>query len=114
MGNCIPIFNWIWQGYPGHFIASEACKFRLCTVVGKFLVSTIGDYYSRDGERRTVGLDRYYETMVFGAEKRQDCGCYEQDSGNELACVGYNEHEDAQRGHIKVCREWATKEKQDG
>lgn len=92
-----PKADWKWFGNVGHFIAGSSCQFHLCTVVGPWLVSTIGEYWP-DREVRAitarsrgieitgrgdlwdadymekigwgeVGLNRQYETMVFVAGK---------------------------------------------
>ena len=41
--------KWVWMPHPGHFIGSKNCKFHLNTYVGKYIVSTIGEYWT---ERR--------------------------------------------------------------
>jgi hypothetical protein len=38
----IPPERWKWFGNAGHFICSRDCQFHLCTLVGKYLVSTVG------------------------------------------------------------------------
>lgn len=37
--------NWKWFGHAGHFICARDCQFHLCTLVGKHLVSTVGEYW---------------------------------------------------------------------
>lgn len=37
--------EWEWFGAPGHFICSEDCRFHLCTKVGCYLVSTVGEMW---------------------------------------------------------------------
>ena len=58
------------RGWPGHFICSDRCKFRLNTLLEyddkKIVVSTIGNMYI-DGKPETIGYRRWYETMVFYA-----------------------------------------------
>lgn len=89
-----------WFGHAGHFICAEWCRFHLCTQVGNFLVSTVGEYMpdapvretlaqsrgvvleGRGDARRAdylnkvgfeqIGYDRLYETMVFKAGKPCD------------------------------------------
>jgi hypothetical protein len=36
--------RWKWYGHAGHFICSPWCQFHICTNVGKYLVSTVGEY----------------------------------------------------------------------
>jgi len=38
----IPESKWKWFGDAGHFICSQWCQFHLCTLVGKYLISTVG------------------------------------------------------------------------
>jgi len=49
-------------GEQHHFIGK--CEFHLATFVDDILVSTVGAY-PRDDEFEMIGVDRYYETMVF-------------------------------------------------
>ena len=37
--------NWKWFGNPGHFICAQNCRFHLCTLVGNYLVSTVGELW---------------------------------------------------------------------
>lgn len=95
--------KWIWMPHPAHFICARDCKFFMATKVGKYIVSTVGeylpDYQIRElyAETRKVNLEgrgdarladymkkigfedlRYdgwkYETIVFGATKRRGEG----------------------------------------
>ena len=36
--------DWEWFGLSGHFIYAYRCRFHLCTKVGPWLVSTVGQY----------------------------------------------------------------------
>lgn len=93
----IPHSDWEWFGSPGHFICAFDCRFHLCTRIGDFLVSTVGEYFpdaplreilasSRGvtlegkGDARKhdymkkigfeeIGFNRTYETFVFVAGK---------------------------------------------
>jgi hypothetical protein len=77
--------QWEWFGYPGHLIVAPWCQFRLCTKVGDYLISTVGDWRpplqgERTAPRKTIGAgdDSFFETYVFKAGKRcteSDCGC---------------------------------------
>jgi hypothetical protein len=89
----IPESEWRWFGCAGHLIVSRDCRFHLCTQIGDFLVSTVGEYFPNESVReilaRTrgvtlegqgdareadymrklgyeeIGFGRTYETMVF-------------------------------------------------
>jgi len=61
-----------YRGWPGHFILSSLCVFRLHTLITcgerRVVVSTVGGMRTRDGNGfETVGSGRYYETMAFNA-----------------------------------------------
>lgn len=43
--------NWKWFGHAGHFICADKCRFHLTTKVGKYLVSTIGEWWPERGSR---------------------------------------------------------------
>lgn len=85
--------GWKWFGSAGHFICSRDCRFHLTTLIGRHLISTVGELlpdsavreiYARTrgivlegmGDARLadwmkkcgfedVGYQRKYETMVF-------------------------------------------------
>jgi hypothetical protein len=87
--------DWKWFGHAGHFICAQWCRFHLCTLVGNYLVSTVGEYVPDEGVReihcdvrgitlkgrgderladymnkvgfQEIGCGRKYETMVFKA-----------------------------------------------
>lgn len=91
----IPESEWKWFGTAGHFICGQWCRFHLCTQVGNYLVSTVGQYFPPEGVREIlaekrgitlegrgeyreadylikvgfedIGYKRKYETMVFAA-----------------------------------------------
>lgn len=89
----VPRAEWEWYGSPGHLIVAEDCRFHLATVIGPWLVSTVGEWLpdssawhiyadsrnvtleGRGDARRAdfkrkvgyieIGAGRLYETMVF-------------------------------------------------
>lgn len=81
---------------PGHLIVADQCRFFLHTRVGKWRISTIGDWRPEhaDGERWDIGLDRAYETMVF---ELGDDG--EPVDWSERASDGYSTEAEAREGH---------------
>lgn len=92
--------SWKWFGQAGHFCAANQCRFHLHTHIGKYCVSTVGDYYPRgssiDGPD-TIGLDRLYETMVFII---QDDG---ETNGQNIDFNPYNDRISANAGHLEMC-----------
>jgi hypothetical protein len=130
--------NWIWMPHPGHFICGRDCRFFLNTYVGKYIVSTIGEWLpdsqareiiaktrnvvlSGIGDEREadflnkvgfeeVGSGRKYETMVFVAkESKNKCRPYTAKNGNNVDFAGYNTAGEAYKGHLKMCNKWSKK-----
>jgi hypothetical protein len=100
----VPESEWEWFGNAGHFILGSDCRFHLNTLVGNWIISTVGEYFpdaeireiiaqcrgillTGQGDARRadymekigyedIGYGRKYETMVFAWNgKRCDCGC---------------------------------------
>ena len=93
--------EWEWFGSPAHFICADDCRFHLATLVGPWVVSTVGEYLPDSGswdlyakragvnlagagqgdERRNqfldevgwvdIGAGRKYETFVFRASGKR-------------------------------------------
>jgi len=105
--------KWVWMPHAGHLIVSNSCRFHLFTYVGKYVVSTVGEYESprsKEGEFETIGINRLYETMVFKAHKSNNKCCpYEASDYSEIDFDGYNKPEDAYKGHLKMCKKWSIK-----
>ena len=131
--------KWIWMPHAGHFIGAKYCRFILNTYVGKYIVSTvgeywpdyrvrkiiadsrgwtcnkIGDYWDREYFKKfgyeDIGCDRKYETMVFAAHKSEKYKCcpYEIDVSNQKDFAGYNDADAATKGHMSLCRKWSKK-----
>lgn len=121
--------KWIWYGTPGHFVCAWWCRFHLCTKVGEYLVSTVGEYVHprHSGGNETterewlkknwpgedIGHGRKYETMVFRAGKictDPKCNCkLPEIDGPELDYNPYNERGAASVGHYEMCAKWANK-----
>ena len=111
--------TWKWFGNAGHLCVSSDCRFHLCTQVGLFMVSTVGEYrpaHKKDGFE-TVGGGRLYETMVFNAGKpcsEKECGkCGMPIPGDwgELDMAPYNTAAAATKGHYAMCLKWANRAK---
>ncbi|HUX39330.1 MAG TPA: hypothetical protein VMV44_15630 [Rectinemataceae bacterium] len=83
----------------------------MATKVGKYLISTVGDYFPMNAEKREeIGYKRFYETMVFKAGKpckADGCRCgMPAIDGQELDFAPYNTAEDAQEGHLAMCEKY--------
>jgi len=37
--------KWVWMPHAGHLIVSDKCRFHLNTKVGKYIISTVGEYW---------------------------------------------------------------------
>ncbi len=106
--------NWIWYGYPGHFIGSSSCQFRMCTEVNGYLISTVGDYRPYENKpAKEIGINRLYETMVFRITGRctaKGCDCNMPNiNGSELEMVPANTPGEAQAGHLAMCAKYDRK-----
>jgi hypothetical protein len=103
--------RWVHMPHPGHFIGGPDCRFHLNTYVGKYIVSTGGEYTPGGTDiSREIGYGRKYETMVFKAFKSQaKCCPYRQADGSSLDFVGYTTAETAFLGHVKLCHKWSKK-----
>ena len=44
--------KWVWMPHPGHFIGSRDCRFHLNTYIGKYIISTVGEYWPDQMVRR--------------------------------------------------------------
>lgn len=117
--------KWVWMPHAGHFICSSRCSFKLNTMVGKYIVSTVGEMRYLDEEHlqrklaykseankdfEEIGLDRLYETMVFKARKSDNKCCpFRIIVEEEFDFEGYNTPEEAYKGHLKLCNKWSKK-----
>lgn len=103
--------NWVWMPHAGHFCGASKCLFKLNTYVGKYIVSTVGEYFPDGNKIEEIGMNRTYETMIFKAKKSTTHKCcpYVVSHLMELDMKGYNHPEDAYVGHIKLCKKWSKK-----
>lgn len=37
--------KWVWMPHAGHLCVGNSCRFHLATYVGKYIVSTVGEYW---------------------------------------------------------------------
>lgn len=105
--------DWEWFGYPGHFIAADSCMFRLCTKVGGYIISTVGDMQF-NGKRRTIGAGErsFFETYVFKAGPRcqiPECNCGQPTLANASEIDGERcaTGAEAQALHLKYCEKYS-------
>lgn len=135
----IPKEKWIWMPHPAHFICSHDCKFFLSTKIGKYIISTVGEYFPDSqireiyakikkvqlegiGDARRadymkkigfedIGVGTKYETMVFLSKKSPTCkACpFVISSGSNIDQNNYKDPQEAYKGHIKMCLKYANK-----
>lgn len=103
----IPKSEWVWYGFPGHFIGGKNCAYHLCTRIGDRLVSTVGAYRPHRDEEGFVPLsiteDSFYETMIFECDGETEHGDPNVTSWTALYTEHYSESIDAERGHRALC-----------
>ena len=108
-----PKANWKWYGYAGHFIGGSQCAYHLSTRVGKFLISTVGDYRPNgDRSSRTTigaGKESFFETYVFDFLGETKDGDPNVISFTEIDGERYAESIDAERGHYRYCKKYARR-----
>lgn len=94
---------WKWFGRPGHYICSARCIFHMHTHVGRYCVSTVGEFHEhhRDPGPVEIGDGRLYETMVFALDAN------DSHNGSEIDFRPYNDWEAADTGHLEMCEKWA-------
>ena len=79
------------RGWAGHFICAQSCRFRRNTLITcgdtRLVVSTVGcmeDNFRGNKGFVQIGLDRYYETMVFHSDP-EDTRYYDADVSREVS-----------------------------
>jgi hypothetical protein len=112
----IPKAKWKWFGNAAHYCGSNYCRFHLTTEIGKYVISSVGEYrpFNNNGKMEEIDYDRFYETMVFKVSSHCDmneCGkcMLPIIDGNELDVSAYNTAGDAAKGHMAMCNKWAKK-----
>ncbi len=103
--------KWIWMPHEGHLCVGYLCRFKLNTYVGKYIVSTVGEYYPHYGtEMETLGIGEkdFYETMIFKSTRdlKNKC-CPYSATGNELDCIRYSNAVSAYKGHLRACNKFS-------
>lgn len=110
----IPQADWKWYGMAAHFICAADCLFHMATEVGDYIVSSVGDLRLRQpggerGERQEIGCGRTYETFVFEAMEKCECGCgMPTVNGTEIDCEIANDPETARINHMAMCEKYAA------
>ena len=107
------------DGFPGHFIGSYKCRFRLhhhiLSIEGnRYRVSTVGRYvvkepkYTHDIKYEPLGADGgLFETMVF--EEKVNPEGYLDFASDELCCIRCDDAEEATKIHYDAIFEYLEK-----
>ena len=119
---------WKWYGNVGHYYESHLLRFHMCTVVGNYYISTIGDLrrdiVASDDPKRSSPLEidtvyepsirweggALYETVVFITEGGMcECGCGmpEYDYTDRIEHVPHNTRGEANEAHMAICEKYA-------
>ena len=107
----------IWYGNAGHFCGCRKCEFHLCTEVGKYLISTVGEYrpdgIDKPMESLSTTPNMFYETMVLELNgSRCKCGCGLPDVHlSALEVDRYETPKEANEKHLEYCKKYAEKVK---
>ncbi len=108
--------DWVWMPHPGHFIAAQKCLFKMTTAVngGKYIVSSVGEYFNENGKQEYIGFGRKYETYVFESAKAKpedaNCGCpYRPANWREIDSLGANLANECVKNHMELCEKWDAK-----
>lgn len=64
--------DWVWMGHPAHFICAQDCRFFMSTKVGKFIVSTVGEYLPDENIREIYAQTRNKPLVGRGDARRVD------------------------------------------
>lgn len=102
-------------GCAGHLIVADSCQWKRHTQVGKYRVSSIGDYYPQCGDKRDTigaGKESFFETLVFETTGEQDaenegCGCRTIKAWGEIDGERYATAGAAQEGHERYVAKYA-------
>jgi len=108
----IPEKDWRWQGHAGHFICSPRCLFHLNTLVGNYIISTVGDYrpdMEKSEKAEEIGCNRLFETYVFEGHHSCGCGCEARIPTEWCEIDSYcsNTAKKAREGHMEMCYKYA-------
>lgn len=103
----VPRRAWVQCGFAGHFCAANNCRFHLHTRIGRYRVSTVGEYHPfSSGKRSTMGIEdwQFYETAIFEVDGPGTHGEGEVVAWDEQAMVYYETGAEACAGHEYWCK----------
>ena len=102
--------------HPLHFIGAHECLFHMGTSVGKFIVSTVGDYRPRGlgTTQKEIGYGRTYETYVFNWHgDQEECGRPRLTDLSEIDSLSANSDAEAAANHAEMVSRYTEKANRD-
>jgi hypothetical protein len=103
-------------GCAGHFICHDACLWRRHTQVGRYRISSVGEFQPKGRGRQPIGSGAgdFFETMVFETSDKPNplsngCGCMIVPSFSEIDSARYATAGEAQAGHERFVRKYLRK-----
>lgn len=92
--------GWEWFGQAGHFCDADNCHYHLHTHIGKWCISTVGEYFplSKKGEMEPMGGGYHYKTMVFELGEDGYPVDHMERAGQRSAT-----RDEAQKQHMQFC-----------
>lgn len=67
-----PRDEWEWFGTAAHLIVGQDCRFHLATVIGSYLVSTVGEWLPDESSREIMAKSRGHVLEGRGDARRAD------------------------------------------
>ena len=64
--------NWKWFGNAGHLCISQYCRFHLCTKIGKYLISTVGEYLPSQSSQEIIASSKGFTLEGRGDSRQTD------------------------------------------
>ncbi len=99
--------KWEWDGHAGHFIGASRCLFRLNTRVGRYRISTVGDWFparaaDADEPEALAMNGATHETQVFEVDEFGE----RLELGMTAETLYYHNDADATAGHFALCQKY--------
>ena len=82
----IEVQDWKWFGNAGHFICASHCRFHLTTLIGGWMVSTVGEYLPDSTTRETIA--RVRGNPIVGRGDEGECEFLEKFGFEKLGSFG--------------------------
>lgn len=80
--------KWIWMPHVGHLIVGNDCRFRLNTRIGKYIISTVGEYLPDNEVLKIFAKSRGYKKTLESIGDAIMANFLKENGGHEE--IGYN------------------------